>query len=71
MLVSGKELNFVSTSEKLDRSQIKKNPEPLGRDIRLRMYYETEQIQHFLKNQHSKFLKLNSSYLTDSTGVIS
>ena len=38
--VLDKELNFVPTPEKLDRLQIKSDPEQLGRDIKLRMYFK-------------------------------
>ena len=40
--VLDKGLNFVPTPEKLDRYQIKKVLERLGRDIKLKMYYKTE-----------------------------
>ena len=40
--VLDKGLNFVPTPEKLDRLQIKNNPEKLGRDIKMRMFYQND-----------------------------
>ena len=40
--VLDKQLNFVPTPEKLDRLQIKNDLEKLGRDIKLRMFYQND-----------------------------
>ena len=40
--VLGKGLNFVQKPEKRDRYQIRKDPQRLGGDIKLKMYYKTE-----------------------------
>ena len=40
--VLDKVLNFVPTPEKLDRLQIKNDLEKLGRDIKLRMFYQND-----------------------------
>ena len=40
--VLDKGLNFVPTPEKLDRLQIKNDLEKLGRDIKLRMFYQND-----------------------------
>ena len=40
--VLDKELNYVPTPEKLDRLQIKNDLEKLGRDIKLRMFYQND-----------------------------
>ena len=48
-------LNFVPTAEKLNRYQIKKDLERLGRDIKLKMYYESELTPAFSESQAYKF----------------
>ena len=40
--VLDKGLNFVQTPEKRDTYQIRKDPQRLGGDIKLKMYYRTE-----------------------------
>ena len=40
--VLAKELNFVPRPEKLDRLQIKNDLEKLGRDIKLRIFYQND-----------------------------
>ena len=40
--VLGKGLNFVQKPEKRDHYQIRKDPQRLGGDIKLKMYYKTE-----------------------------
>ena len=53
--VLDKGLNFVPTPEKLDRLQIKNDLEKLGRDIKLRMFYQNDLYLHFLRTQRSKY----------------
>ena len=48
--VLDKGLNFVPTPEKLDRLQIKNDPEKLARDIKLRMFYQNDLPSLFSEN---------------------
>ena len=69
--ILGKGLNFAPTPEKLDRYQIKKDLERVGREISLKYIIKLNQHQHSLKTSFQSSVKLDSSYSRCSTSVIS
>ena len=64
--VLDKGLNFVPTPEKLDRLQIKNDLEKLGRDIKLRIFYQNDLSQLFSENTA---FKIPSSWTPPSRDI--